>query len=242
VSATALQVISSARAPRSDGVEARQRLLYAALALFAAKGYAKTSTREIARSAGVNISAISYYFGDKAGLYAATFGEPMGGNAGDFVSLYAEPGLPIEEALRIYYSRMIEPLKQGEIVRQCIQLHLREMLEPTSQWAKEMERDIKAPHQAIAGVLCRHLGLARPDDDVHRLTFAITGLAMQLFVSQDLVDAIRPSLLNTPRSVDAWAERLTGYAIALVELEVLRRKNTAAKPPATVVRSGRKKK
>ncbi len=241
MSATALQVISSARAPRSDGVEARQRLLYAALALFAAKGYAKTSTREIARAAGMNISAISYYFGDKAGLYAATFGEPMGGNAGDFVSLYSAPELPIEEALHIYFSRMIEPLKQGEIVRQCIQLHLREMLEPTSQWAKEMERDIKAPHQAIAGVLCRHLGLARPDDDVHRLTFAITGLAMQLFVSQDLVDAIRPSLLNTPRSVDAWADRLTGYAIVLVEAEVQRRK-AAAKATATPVRSGRKKK
>lgn len=144
----------------------------------------------------MNISAISYYFGDKAGLYAATFGEPMGGNAGDFISLYAAPELPLEEALQIFFTRMIEPLKQGEIVRQCIQLHLREMLEPTSQWAEEMERDIKGPHNAIARILCRRLGLARPDDDVHRLSFAITGLAMQLFVSQDLVEAIRPSLLN----------------------------------------------
>ncbi|MDQ0590763.1 CerR family C-terminal domain-containing protein [Variovorax paradoxus] len=239
MSASALQALS-ARAPRSDGVEARQRLLYAALALFAANGFAKTSTREIARAAGVNISAISYYFSDKAGLYAATFGEPMGGNAGDFISLYAAPDLPMEEALQIFFTRMIEPLKQGEIVRQCIQLHLREMLEPTSQWAEEMERDIKGPHNAIAGVLCRRLGLARPDDDVHRLTFAITGLAMQLFVSQDLVEAIRPSLLNTPRSVDTWAQRLTGYAIALVEAEALRRQATA-RPAAAPARSGRKK-
>jgi TetR/AcrR family transcriptional regulator, regulator of cefoperazone and chloramphenicol sensitivity len=239
MSASALQAIT-ARAPRSDGVEARQRLLYAALALFAANGYAKTSTREIARNAGVNISAISYYFGDKAGLYAATFGEPMGGNAGDFVQLYDAPDMPIEEALRIFFTHMIEPLKQGEIVRQCIQLHLREMLEPTSQWAEEMERDIKAPHKAIAGILCRRLGLSRPDDDVHRLTFAITGLAMQLFVSQDLVEAIRPSLLNTPRSVDTWAQRLTGYALALVEAEAVRRQ-AAARPAAAPVRSGRKK-
>ncbi|KQU83658.1 TetR family transcriptional regulator [Variovorax sp. Root318D1] len=240
MSAPALQAIS-ARAPRSDGLEARQRLLYAALALFAANGYAKTSTREIARAADVNISAISYYFGDKAGLYAATFGEPMGGNAGDFVSLYDAPDLPMEEALRIFFTRMVEPLKQGEIVRQCIQLHMREMLEPTSQWAKEFERDIKAPHIAIAGVLCRRLGLARPDDDVHRLTFAITGLAVQLFVSQDLVDAIRPSLLNTPKNVDTWAQRLTGYAVALVEAEALRRKAIAKPAAVPAARSGRKK-
>ena len=61
---------------RSDGVEARNRLLDSALALFAEKGFAKTSTREIAQAAQVNIASISYYFGDKAGLYKAVFTDP----------------------------------------------------------------------------------------------------------------------------------------------------------------------
>ena len=47
-------------------------------ALFAQQGFAKTSTREIAEAAGTNIAAISYYFGDKAGLYRAVFFEPQG--------------------------------------------------------------------------------------------------------------------------------------------------------------------
>ena len=46
------------RATRSDGQEARERLFLAALKLFAEQGYAKTSTREIATAAEVNISAI----------------------------------------------------------------------------------------------------------------------------------------------------------------------------------------
>jgi len=232
-------IAPAARAPRSDGTEARQRLLLAALRLFARKGFAKTSTREIVREAGINISAISYYFGDKAGLYAACFCEPMGGNADDFMALYAAPGLPLEEALRIFFAKMVEPFDQGEIVRQCIHLHMREMLEPTSLWTKEVERDVKEPHRAIAAMLCRHLGVARPDDDIHRLTFAITGLAMQLYVSQDLIEAIRPELLRTPRSVDTWAQRLTGYALALVAAESQRRAAAPATRPAT--RTGRKK-
>ena len=61
---------------RSDGFEARNRLLDAALTLFAEKGFAKTSTREIALAAQVNIASISYYFGDKAGLYRAVFADP----------------------------------------------------------------------------------------------------------------------------------------------------------------------
>ena len=61
------------RKSRSDGVQSRERLLMAAMRLFAEQGFAKTSTREIALAAGTNIASISYYFGDKAGLYRAAF-------------------------------------------------------------------------------------------------------------------------------------------------------------------------
>ena len=47
----------------------RQRILDAALAEFADKGYAGARVREIAQRAGVNSQLISYYFGGKEGLY-----------------------------------------------------------------------------------------------------------------------------------------------------------------------------
>jgi AcrR family transcriptional regulator len=62
---------------RADGVQARQRLLETALRMFAEKGYAKTSVRELAKAAQVNVSAVSYYFGDKAALYRAVFNDPQ---------------------------------------------------------------------------------------------------------------------------------------------------------------------
>jgi len=221
------------RGPRSDGVEARSRILYTALRLFAEGGFAKTSTREIAKAAGVNIAAISYYFGDKAGLYAATFNEPMGGSANDLVKLFEDPALPTREALRLYMNAYVEPLKRGEIVRQCMRLHMREMVEPTSQWAEEIERDVRGPHEALVGILCRHLGVKKADDDVHRLALAVSGLAMQLFVMQDLVDTLRPSLLKSAQSIDTWAERLHLYAMAMLEAEAARRAATAA-PVSTI--------
>ena len=64
-------------APREDA-SPRSRLLRSGLRLFALQGFAKTSTRELAEDAGVNIASISYYFGDKAGLYRAAFSEPLG--------------------------------------------------------------------------------------------------------------------------------------------------------------------
>ena len=81
-----------------DGEDARKRLFQAALQLFARKGFGNTSTRELAEAAGVNIAAISYYFGDKAGLYRAVFFEPMGVPEDD-VSYFDDPSLSLREML-----------------------------------------------------------------------------------------------------------------------------------------------
>ena len=217
---------------RSDGVEARARILHAALALFAEKGFAKASTREIAQAAGANIAAISYYFGDKAGLYAATFTEPMGGDAGELIAQFTAPGLPLEQALRIFMHGYVAPLKDSETARQCMRLHMRELIEPTSQWKMELERDLKAPHQALVGLLCRHLGMPanKADDDMHRLAFSVAGLAIQLFVMQDVIGEIRPQLLRNSSPIDTWAERLVQYAVALVTSEARRRGEMPSKP------------
>ncbi|WP_169731981.1 TetR/AcrR family transcriptional regulator [Glycomyces arizonensis] len=52
-----------------EAATSRRRLLDAALAEFAEKGYAGATVRAIAARAGVNTQLISYYFGGKAGLH-----------------------------------------------------------------------------------------------------------------------------------------------------------------------------
>jgi len=47
----------------------KEKILRAAMELFASRGYEAVGIRDIARKAGVNSSLISYYFGGKAGLY-----------------------------------------------------------------------------------------------------------------------------------------------------------------------------
>ena len=54
-------------------IEPKQRILDAATALFAAKGFAGVGVREIAGASGVNIAMISYYFGGKTGILKAIF-------------------------------------------------------------------------------------------------------------------------------------------------------------------------
>ena len=51
--------------------DAKERILDAAISLFAQKGHAAVGVREIARVANVNISMISYYYEGKIGILKA---------------------------------------------------------------------------------------------------------------------------------------------------------------------------
>ena len=210
------------RRQRADGAEARQLLLHAALKLFSEKGFAKTSTREIALAAGANIASISYYFGDKAGLYRAAFIETLG-SCRDDISKYDQPHFSLRQSLECFISTFLASLKLGELVQQCTRLHYREMLEPTGVWAEEIDNGIKPGHAALVGVLGRHLGVTQADDDLHRLAFSIAGLPLQMFITRDVVQAICPQLLATPVAIDAWGDQMVAYAMAMVEIEAAQR-------------------
>lgn len=213
---------ADARRPRADGIEARRHLLMTALRLFSEHGFAKTSTRAIAEAAGVNIAAISYYFGDKAGLYRAVFVEPMGSPTQQ-IERFNQPQLSLRQALTGFIDGFLEPMSQGELARQCMRLHFREMLEPTGIWQQEIDQGIKPAHAALLEMLGRHLHVPEADDDLHRLAFGIVSLAMHLFVARDVVEAIRPSLLDGPDAIAVWAARMVDQAEAMVKLEAARR-------------------
>lgn len=209
--------------PPNQNSEPRQRLLHAALRCFAEHGFEKTSTRMIADAAQANVAAIKYYFGDKAGVYRAAFIEPMG-QPHDDIKLFDDPTMSLEQALHGLYSGFIEPLKLGELARQCTKLHMREMVEPTGLWQEEIEGGIAPYQKALVKVLCRHLGIKKVDDDVQRLAFSIVAQGVFLYVAHDVFVAVRPSLVSSPKALDVMGERFVMFARAMVQAEQMRRK------------------
>ncbi|NBB52280.1 TetR family transcriptional regulator [Rhizobium sp. CRIBSB] len=65
-------------------VRTRQKVLDAARALFAERGYDAATIRDIAREAGMSTGAVFANFQDKAELFETVFGEEMTGLAQDF--------------------------------------------------------------------------------------------------------------------------------------------------------------
>jgi AcrR family transcriptional regulator len=218
------------------GALAREQLVLHATRIFAAKGYAAAATREICQAAGVNIAAIHYYFGGKEELYRAVLTRPIHAFAEQFGG-FDDAALPFEQAMR----RLLAPfvrmaLDDNNYDLQVIRLHLREMLEPTAVFRDVVSRNVMPHHQALADLLARHCGLARPDADIHQLAFALVALANDYCISREVMRMLAPDVLSRADAGERILDRLVGYSIALVAHEQARR----ARPATPAPRSARK--
>jgi AcrR family transcriptional regulator len=93
-----------------DNREPKQRILEAAISLFAQRGFASVGVREIAKEADVNIAMISYYYEGKVGILKAVLEE--------FFERYCqmlqdavEEGKSSEESIRLLINHIVEFLR-----------------------------------------------------------------------------------------------------------------------------------
>jgi TetR/AcrR family transcriptional regulator, regulator of cefoperazone and chloramphenicol sensitivity len=229
----------------TTAVSARSRILSTALRLFAEQGFKKTSIRDIAKYSEANIASVSYYFGDKEGLYRAAFTEPLeacgmqGPESGAMATAMreitkhgAELGvrvdLPLLEVFQIFYATFLAPLTRGEEMKYVMKLHFREMLEPTGLWNEVIEHEIEPDHQLMLKVLLKELGLKKVDIDVQRLALALVGMGVHYFVAQDVIAKIAPTVLSSSKGIEQLADRLAVYAIGMVAAEKQRRLGEAS--------------
>jgi TetR/AcrR family transcriptional regulator, regulator of cefoperazone and chloramphenicol sensitivity len=209
------------------GLGTRARLLEEALRLFAEKGYAQTSTREICLAAGVNAASIHYYFGDKGGLYRAVYLEPIQ-QLMVAAREIADAGDPFDTTMRRTYDAFLAPLKHSDLqTMQILKLHFREQADPTGLTGDDVMGLVQSHFDAIVAMLGRELGVAAPDDDLRRLASSLIGLAVDFVTSADWLRRIAPGLLSGPEAVDRMSRRLSGYAVAMLASERERRTRDA---------------
>lgn len=199
---------------------ARARLLREALRLFAAQGFAKTSTRAIAQAANVNISAISYYFGNKQGLYRSAYYEPMAQRSPQKAAAQiADSALSLEQALQVFFEYMLVPFAQDDVMCDSVRLQLREMLEPTGLWEEVIAQRISLLHDALGRRIAQQLELKQADDEIQRLVFACVAMPVHFIVGHDIVLSLAPNLLQQRNAIPKAIDAMVRYGMALIESE-----------------------
>jgi AcrR family transcriptional regulator len=95
---------TAARESRSGpGPGAREKLLQTAIVLFASKGYAATSVREIVTLAGVSRPVLYYYFQSKEGLFHAILEHAMATQKKVLAEALEHPGPALERLVQLYH-------------------------------------------------------------------------------------------------------------------------------------------
>jgi AcrR family transcriptional regulator len=126
----------------------RERILKAALKLFADLGYEGASIRAIVSKAKVNQAAINYHFAGKEGLYRAVL------QIAFEVDADALKSLPREEALQRFVRRQLAPLAGRDEFARYLQLFNWEALRPTPVFRAFVAEDA-APFMAQAADLIK---------------------------------------------------------------------------------------
>jgi AcrR family transcriptional regulator len=128
-------VTASTDHPRAAlGAHTREQLLDAAERLFARRGFAATSVREITAAAACNLAAVNYHFGGKHALYRETFRRRLAAVRDDRIATVeralAAPGADLESVLSSFARAFLAPLLADGGAGQLTELIAREMVDP----------------------------------------------------------------------------------------------------------------
>lgn len=214
----------SARSVRSDGAETRQHILQVAGRIFADRGFARATSREICQTAGTNMAAVNYHFGSKDGLYDAVLVEAHS-------QLVRLDDLEAISASRISHKQKLRKLislfvrtASGPALPWGLSVFVHELMAPSAHVPALMRDAVLPKIQVISSLMAEVLGVAETHPLVQRsLALVVLPCIMLVIAPREIVRDVMPSLTADP---DALIDDMTAYAMA--GLAAIRRRDNPA--------------
>lgn len=195
-------------------LETRDRLLAAASRLFAERGFAKVTVRDICRRARANVAAVNYHFHGKSGLYDAVLRSAILTMRGTTeAAQHAGAERPPAEQLEVYISIFLRRVVEGRD-SWIHRLMMHELSDPTPA-LDLVVNDVLRPRMAyLTTIIAALIGSSEADPRVARCLMSVHAQIQALLVKNPLVDRLSPFGPVTPDSVDAIARHISRFSLA----------------------------
>jgi AcrR family transcriptional regulator len=193
--------------------DTKSRLLDAAGAIFAEKGYEAASVREICQRANANIAAVNYHFGEKRQLYVAAVREAQCAQTMQLKLPRWSAELTPEQRLHQYIRLMFETMLASDRPSWHLELMLRELARPTEACEAVVEDYIRPMAEQLKAIL-NDLTPGLTEDDRWPLGFSIVGQILFYYVHQPIIRLLIGQAAYETLNVEALAAHVTRFSLA----------------------------
>ncbi len=196
--------------------DTRTRLVEAAGAIFAEKGFKAATIREIVGRAGANLAAVNYHFGDKHGLYAAVIRETA---RQSLEVLPADedvpPEAPAQQRLTVFLRNiLLRGLRAGQSPWQG-RLMAREMADADPATLEILAPLLRPVHDYLAGLVRELAGSPLPERQVWLCVNSIIAQCVLYNRWEPIGESLHRGLLPAaPERVAILAEHITRFSLA----------------------------
>jgi len=227
------------RAQRPDGDATRQHLIETAGKVFAERGLAEATSKEICERAGVPLASVNYHFGSRDGLYEA-------------VLIAAHQQLiGLEELMA-----MVEHIDDPETKLRTVLTHfvrfasnanaswgfrvvLREIMTPSAAMPALIEKAVRPKSQFMRGLVSAVMGLPPEHPSAQRgVVFALLPCLAIMIIPKEIPAKLLPAI---GKDSEGLAEELMCYVMAGLAAMAGAQK-AAAKPSRPPARAARREK
>jgi len=202
---------AAARTRRTDGSTTRLHILETAGQLFAERGFAESTSKEICTRAGTNMAAVNYHFGSRDGLYEAVLIEAHRQlvSIDELASLASETSDP-RLKLRAFLMHLLELGSQPR-APWGFRVVLREALSPSPALPALIRQAVLPKARLIRGLIGGIMGLPDDHPSVQRaLLFAVLPCIVMTVAPKDLASKVLPAL----KDAEGLADDLMRYVFA----------------------------
>ena len=201
--------------PEHDAPSTKERLFFAALKLFAQKGFQAATVREICRNAGVaNINSINYYFNSKEGLYHVIL-DKMFSSHGDNMHNYQSDPVAQLKTFIVSYSTML--YGGGEVARDFIRIFTTEMARPSNALGRLVEKHTKPQTMRFMETVRSLLGPDAPEDAVRDTCISIGSQIIYYSYAWPVFSKVFPEHPGMAAYHDKLAEHIIRFSLGGIE-------------------------
>jgi AcrR family transcriptional regulator len=196
----------------------RERLLQAALDVFAEKGFHDATVRDICARAEVNAASVNYHFRSKEALYSEVLAVAFRETHERYPDTLArDPSLPPEIRLRQFIVNFLARLLDETHLGRHGKLIAREIADPTAALDQVIETTMRPRCTLLQGIVAELIGPGVSEAEVQRLGLSIVGQCLMYRHSRSLIDRLCPEIIATPEEIEKTADLIARFSIAALK-------------------------